>query len=465
MLLLFEVLLIAVLIDLMRYFGPALCIRKRNVRAVCNEITCRLRPETVTIRSPVPFVYAGGVPLSYHERCTQEGMRIRRMHRGRFFMTSMTVWLLLLYLLLRFFLIPHVIGKTVSQSIGMMNRLDSVTASLTDEKHAEKYYLHYIEKPAGDRSQNILLIGFDSGYRSDLMYLLHIGNEPERTAQKCTLTALQRDIAVQPINVFQIPAKESGLTQDALLYDVMKDSYTTNLEKDTICKLNETTQFYDRDLYGMQDKEAAKAHSRCRSLVLNVEKAFDIYVDHYVLIDYSSVVYFVDAFGGMDYVISDAVLQGVQNVLEIQNELLGRADVIEHSGRQHINGNVLLALIRARKYENDGSNRARTVKVMDLMLSFVKQKVFDVMKNGVGFYMNTPEMANCLGMVYTDMDDEEAERLEEILCGLQHYSVSYGKTLPQQNQYEDYESPEDHKMYVITGRFPGLHEQYEEVIS
>ena len=468
MLIFLTALLVCLFLDLIRLFAPQITVRKK-VRAVCNGSLTRLR----NMEKRGSFAYFEGTPISYFPRVTHRGTHIRRAHLLRFLLLSPTIWIIIFYAVYRYGLTPYV-ENLAEKAMASMNQLSGITEQIGDENLKAKHFQHYNLKT--DHSVNLLAIGFDEGNLPDLLYLLHFSDPTTNQPEKIRFFTVQRDLAVEPINIFQITQKQSGLSEGDLLYEQMSGHYASSFTlENKVCKLNETTIYYNRNLGGISDKKAAELHSRARSIVLNMEKAFDIYVDYYMAVDYESIVRILDVLGGFDgYTVptdDEAYLNDLQGVLIHQNKILGLNDSIEGGFYSHLNGNQCLALIRERKQTEDGSAAARSRRGMKFLKDIIKQSIVRILKENPdpSVFLDREDVQGALSLIYTDLDlrseSEDAEDLKQIINKIHYYSFDGDGNCQLPYSYDgSYRFENDTKLYVVpTGET--LHEQYLAGIS
>ena len=467
MLIFLTILLLCIILDLIRFFAPQLTLKKQ-VTAVCNGSLTKLR----NTQKRGLFAYFEDSAISYFPRMTQRGNHIRRPHLLRFLFISPTIWLILFYVVYSYGLTPYA-ENLAEKAMASMNQLSGITEQIDDEDLKAKHFQHYNVKT--DHSVNLLAIGFDEGNLPDLLYLLHFSDPTTNQPEKIRLFTVQRDLAVEPINIFQITQKQSGLSEGDLLYEQMSGHYASSFTLDTVCKLNETTIYYNRNLSGISDIKAAELHSRARSIVLNMEKAFDIYVDYYMAVDYESIIRILDVLGGFDgYTVptdDEAYLKDLQGVLRHQNELLGLNDSIEARFYSHLNGNQCLALIRERKQTEDGSAAARSRRGMKFLKDIIKQSIVRILKENPdpSVFLDREDVQGALSLIYTDLDlrseSEDAEDLKQIINKIHYYSFDGDRNCQLPYSYDgSYRFENDTKLYVVpTGET--LHEQYLAGIS
>ena len=465
MLIFLTTLLVCLFLDLIRLFAPQITVRKK-VEAVCNGSLTRL---THTEKRGF-FTYFENTPVSYIPRMTMRGNHIRRAHLLRFLLISPTIWLLLIYGVYRYALSPYA-ERLAEKALTSMNQLSGVTEQINDEDLKAKYSMHYNVKT--DHSVNVLILGIDENCLPDIMYLVHFSDPTTNQPENICFFSVQRDLAVEPVNLFQITQKQSGLSPDDLIYEQVAGSYCSSYTlENTICKLNETTIYYNRNLNDIVDKKAAELHSRARSVVLNTEKSFNIYIDNYMMIDYEGIVSVLDVLGGFDeYTVPDndpAYLNDLQSVLIHQNKLLGLHDSIEAKFYNHLNGNQCLALIRERKQKDDGSAAARSRRGLELFGDIIKQSIVRIIKENPdpSVYLNREDVKQALSMIYTDLDlssaSSDAEDFKQVIRRIHYYTFRKGQ-LPYSYDGK-YRFKNDSKLYVVpTG--DTLHEQYLAAIS
>ncbi len=466
MLIFVTALLVCLFLDLIRYFAPQITVRKK-VRAVCNgSLTCLRNMEKRGFRA-----YFEGTPISYFPRVTHRGNRIRRAHLLRFLLFSPTIWLVIFAAVYRYALTPYA-EKLAEKAMSSMNQLSGVTEQIGDEDLREKYSQHYNAKK--DHSVNLLLIGWDESNIPDILYLFHFNDPCSNQPENVRVFTVHRDLAVEPINIFQISQKQSGVSEGDLLYEQMTGHYASSFTlENKVCKLNETTIYYNRNLSGISDKKAAELHSRARSIVLNMEKAFDIYVDYYMAVGYEGIVSVIDAIGGFDgYTVPDddeAYLKDLQGVLRHQNKLLGLNDNIEPGLHSHLNGNQCLALIRERKQAEDGSAAARSRRGMKFFGDIIKQSIVRILKENPdpSVFLSREDVKQALSLIYTDLDlrsdSSDAQDIKQVIKNINYYAYSANSQLPFSYNGQ-YRFENDNKLYVVpTGET--LHEQYLAGIS
>lgn len=119
---------------------------------------------------------------------------------------------------------------------------------------------------------------------------------------------------------------------------------------------------------GWDKLNAAYSYGGAELLMDTIESNFDVQIDNYVSVNFSSFAAIIDAAGGIDLKISDEEAEAINVILVTEvNELMGdepAADFLTGGGRVHLNGKQALCYSRIRYVGNNDferTSRQRTV--------------------------------------------------------------------------------------------------------
>lgn len=120
--------------------------------------------------------------------------------------------------------------------------------------------------------------------------------------------------------------------------------------------------------HGWDKLNAAYSYGGPEMLMDTIESNFDVQIDNYVSVNFSSFAAIIDAAGGIDIKISDEEAEAINVILVTEvNELMGdepAADFLTGGGRVHLNGKQALCYSRIRYVGNNDferTSRQRTV--------------------------------------------------------------------------------------------------------
>lgn len=145
---------------------------------------------------------------------------------------------------------------------------------------------------------------------------------------------------------------------------------------------------------GMDKLNAAYSYGGAELLMDTIESNFNIKIDHYVSINFSSFAALIDAAGGVDITLSDEEAEAVNIILVSEvNGLMGdepTADFLAGGGNLHLNGKQTLCYSRIRNVGNidfERTERQRTVmtklikKAASSGLSFINKAADEALPN------------------------------------------------------------------------------------
>lgn len=114
---------------------------------------------------------------------------------------------------------------------------------------------------------------------------------------------------------------------------------------------------------GMDKLNAAYAYGGAELLMDTIERNFNVKIDHYVLVNFTSFASIIDAAGGIDLTLSNEEAEAVNVILVSEvNNLMGdepNADFLEGGGKVHLNGKQALCYSRIRYVGNNDFERTQ----------------------------------------------------------------------------------------------------------
>ena len=124
---------------------------------------------------------------------------------------------------------------------------------------------------------------------------------------------------------------------------------------------------------GMDKLNAAYAYGGAELLMDTIESNFNVRIDNYILVNFTSFASIIDAAGGIDLTLSDEEAEAVNVILVSEvNNLMGdepNADFLAGGGKVHLNGRQALCYSRIRYVGNNDFERTqRQRKVMTQLI-------------------------------------------------------------------------------------------------
>ncbi len=114
---------------------------------------------------------------------------------------------------------------------------------------------------------------------------------------------------------------------------------------------------------GMDKLNAAYAYGGAELLMDTIERNFNVKIDHYVLVNFTSFASIIDAAGGIDLTLSNEEAEAVNVILVSEvNNLMGdepNADFLAGGGKVHLNGKQALCYSRIRYVGNNDFERTQ----------------------------------------------------------------------------------------------------------
>lgn len=107
--------------------------------------------------------------------------------------------------------------------------------------------------------------------------------------------------------------------------------------------------------------------------IQTVNKAFDMNITHYAMVDFSSFAYIVDALGGVELAVTENEMKYVNQLMEDMRVLypnieLEKNDLTEFGESVHLDGMQTLAFSRIRKLDSDYQRTGRQRQVLNAIL-------------------------------------------------------------------------------------------------
>ncbi|MBR6622854.1 MAG: LCP family protein, partial [Ruminococcus sp.] len=120
--------------------------------------------------------------------------------------------------------------------------------------------------------------------------------------------------------------------------------------------------------YGMDKLNASYSYGGAELLMDTIESNFNVKIDNYILVNFTSFASIIDAAGGVDITLSDEEAEALNVILVSEvNGLMGdepTADFLAGGGKVHLNGKQALCYSRIRNVGNNDferTERQRTV--------------------------------------------------------------------------------------------------------
>lgn len=114
--------------------------------------------------------------------------------------------------------------------------------------------------------------------------------------------------------------------------------------------------------YGMDKLNASYSYGGAELLMDTIESNFNVKIDNYILVNFTSFASIIDAAGGVDITLSDEEAEALNIILVSEvNGLMGdepTADFLAGGGKVHLNGKQALCYSRIRNVGNNDFERA-----------------------------------------------------------------------------------------------------------
>lgn len=255
--------------------------------------------------------------------------------------------------------------------------------------------------------------------------------EKELTANLEAMTA-KSDLDTESFNILLVGVdaranRFSGRSDAMILLSVNKEKKTitmTSFLRDIYCAIPK---------HGSNRLNAAFAYGGPELLKSTLQANFGISVDRYMVVNFTSVMEFIDAIGGLDIELSEEEIRVMnKHYISSQNKLLGNpegTDIIAESsaGMNHLNGNQALAYARVRYVGTDFARTGRQREIVNL--SFERGKD-----------MSLPEMLtmleNFLPKVRTDLTEEDFASLLLMMLDASSYTMD-DMTIPMDGTWKN----------------------------
>ena len=196
----------------------------------------------------------------------------------------------------------------------------------------------------------------------------------------------QKDPNVENFLVFGIDSRKVNdykCRSDAMIVvSVNKSNNTvklTSLMRDTGVYIGDTDETANKKL----DKlNAAYAYGGVGLMINTINRNFDLDIQRFVMLDFTSAANIIDLCGGVDITVSSAEVKYANEFIAYQNKWTGSSSPnIQSSGRQTLNGTQAIAWSRIRYLDSDfvRTSRQRTI-AQALIEKVADMNYFDQMR-------------------------------------------------------------------------------------